>query len=53
MRGGGEERVDSAGGLEVGDGVGEAGAGLGGVDALEHGGQQFVGVVDVVVGMAR
>ena len=50
MRDGREQRVDSAGGLEGGDGVGESGAGLGGVDAFEHGGQQVFGAVDVVVG---
>ena len=39
--------MDPAGGPEVGDGVGELGAGLWCVDAFEQGGQQCVGVVDV------
>ena len=42
--------VEAAGGGEVGDRVCEPRAGLGGVDALEYGGEQFFGAVDVVVG---
>jgi hypothetical protein len=36
--------------VEVGDGVGEAGARWRGVDALERGGDEFFGAVDIVVG---